>query len=418
MTQDVLQDMLANSALFSNLDPNEKEHLAKTIHLVTLHDKQLLFSQGDEGQFFYIVIDGMVEIVKSIQTSDEFVVAQRGVGEIVGEMSLLNNGVRTASVRASQKTRLFKLSHRDFVMIINRQPDILFEIMRVLSNRLNQAHELTIFELRTANEQLRQANAELRKAQTQIIEKEKLERELQVAYEIQMSILPNELPTLPKVDFGAKLVPARTVGGDLFDFIPLNEHQVGVVIGDVSDKGVPAAIFMAQTRALLRAEASRAEAASPHEVLERVNHHLVRMNAKELFVTAIYGVMDCRTNEFTYSRAGHELPLLLLPSGEVDSPPKGRGQLLGILPDPILAEQTIRLEAGTTLLLYTDGGTDVRDEAGTTFDLERLIKSLQECQKLTAQETCDHILKRLNGYRQQTAQYDDITLVAIRAQVG
>ncbi len=416
MTQDILRDMLTTSSLFASLDPGEKERLAKTIHLVTLHENEILFNEGDKGQHFYIVVDGTVEIVKKLNTPDEFIVAVRDMGEIVGEMSLLNSGVRTASVRAAEKTRLFKLSHREFSILIEKQPDVVFEIVRVLSNRLNQAHELTIYELRTANDQLRQANAELSEAQTQIIEKEKLERELQVAYEIQMSILPSEFPELEGFDLGAQLVPARTVGGDLFDFIPLNDHQVGVVIGDVSDKGVPAAIFMAQARALLHAEASRAVSPSPHEVLERVNQLLLKMNAKELFVTVIYGVLDNRTGEFFYSRAGHDLPLLLLPNGEVEIPPKGRGQLLGILPEIFLTEQVIQLEPGMTLLLYTDGGTDVRSPEGVTFGFENLVETFRDCHGLDAQDTCNHILKMLNRYRQQTAQYDDVTLVAIHAQ--
>lgn len=414
MPQDILRDMLATSSLFANLDSAEKDRLAQTIHIVTLHENQILFYEGDQGQHFYVVVDGTIEIVKKIDTPDEFIVAVRDMGEIVGEMSLLNSGVRTASVRAAEKTRLFKLSHSEFALLLENQPDVVFEIVRVLSNRLNQAHELTIFELRTANNQLKQANAELHEAQTQIIEKEKLERELQVAYEIQMSILPSEFPELEDFDLGAQLVPARTVGGDLFDFIPLNDYQVGVVIGDVSDKGVPAAIFMAQARALLHAEASRA--VSPHEVLERVNHLLLKMNAKELFVTVIYGVLDSRTGEFVYSRAGHDLPLLLMPNGEVEIPPKGRGQLLGILPEIFLTEQVIQLEPGMTLLLYTDGGTDVRSPEGITYGFDNLVATFQECHGLDAQETCNYILKQLNRYRLQTAQYDDVTLVAIHAQ--
>src|SRR3712207_3101439 len=142
-------------------------------------------------------------------------------------------------------------------------------------------------------------------AQQQIIEKQRLEHELQLAYEIQTSILPRVLPQLQGYDFGATMVPARVVGGDFFEFVELGDDRVGIAVGDVTDKGMPAAIFMAQTHALLRAEAVRS--AAPHEVLRCVNRHVVEMNAAGLFVTMLYGVLDRASASFSYARAGHEL---------------------------------------------------------------------------------------------------------------
>jgi serine phosphatase RsbU (regulator of sigma subunit) len=130
-----------------------------------------------------------------------------------------------------------------------------------------------------------------------------------------MSLLPQVMPQLPGCEFGARLAPARVVGGDLFDFIPLGPGKAAVVIGDVTDKGIPAAIFMAQAHALLHAEAGLE--ISPQEVLRSTNHHLLNMNSRRLFVTVVYGVLDAATGQFSYARAGHEEPLLCDAQGEL-----------------------------------------------------------------------------------------------------
>ena len=185
--------------------------------------------------------------------------------------------------------------------------------------------------LQAQNLELEKAYRELQEAQAHRIEKEKLERELHLAWEIQHSMLPRSLPRFTGFDFGARIVPARVVGGDFYDFIPLDEHTLGVAVGDVSGKGLPAAIFMAMTRSLMRAEASRTR--SPGEALRGVNKQLLEMNEASMFVSVLYGILDGKTRRFHYARAGHELPLLCNASGVV-APPVGVGQFLAFFPDP------------------------------------------------------------------------------------
>jgi serine phosphatase RsbU (regulator of sigma subunit) len=282
-----------------------------------------------------------------------------------------------------------------------------------LSLRLSQSHNTTIADLREKNRQLAQAYEELKAAQAQIIEKERLEKELETARWIQQSILPRTLPTQPGFDFGAFLMPARAVGGDLFDFISLSDHQIGVVIGDVSDKGVPAAIFMALTYSLLRAESVRWS--SPARVLQATNHHLLGMNNAGMFVTVLYGVLDCRDRNFLYARAGHELPLHLGPAGEVVAAEVGIGQPLGLFDAPELEERSITLQPGALQLMYTDGATDLMDPQGARFGLERLRAVAQLSRSNTAQAFCERLWSALDEYRATSAQFDDVALVAIRA---
>lgn len=409
-----IQDALRSMPIFSNLTAEEQALLLGAVQPIEYDAGTEFVWEGDIGEHLYIVVEGEVAIIKGMNTADEFIIAVRSAGDLVGEMSLLNHNIRTASVRSITPVKLLKLAHQLFEELIARRPQIAYEVVRILSQRLDEANNMAIADLKESNLQLMHANAELRAAQTEIIEKKKIERELEVAYEIQMSILPTEFPELEGFTFGAQLVPARMVGGDLFDFIKLDEHRVGVVIGDVSDKGVPASIFMAQARALIRAEASRPYC-TPQEVLRRVNAHLLNMNARGLFVTAIYGVIDNRDNTFMYARAGHETPLLINDSGHVICPEPGRGLLLGLFEDIVLEEQTLVLEPGTTLFLYTDGGTDNRNADEQVFGLQRLIETLDDTQGMNAQAICRYVLAALSEFRRGVAPYDDVTLVAVQA---
>ncbi len=407
--------------LFHSLPESEIQHLAEALTMREVPHDTVLFYEGDAGQHFYIVREGQIEVVKSIGTPDERVVNVRRPGEFVGEMSLFNlDGRRTASVRARGTAKLWEMTRADFDALLARNPYIAYEMVRVLSNRLTDAHNNAMESLIAKNRALEQANtelaeayAELKAAQAQIIEKEKLERELQLAAEIQMSILPRTLPKLHGFSFGAKIVPARAVGGDLYDFIPLNEQALAVVIGDVSDKGVPAAIFMAQTHALIRSEARQNR--SPRETLERVNQYLLEMNASGLFVTVLYGILNRHTREFQYARAGHELPLVREPHGEIFTPPQGQGAPLGIFDFVVLDEGTLSLPPHSTMLLITDGVTEAYNPEREQFGMERIQALLAQDVQADAQKLCDDFLDSIAAFRGDAPVHDDITVVAIHA---
>jgi sigma-B regulation protein RsbU (phosphoserine phosphatase) len=406
--------LLAGVPLFKDLPSTELDHLAETLRIRDLPPDTLLFAEGDVGESFYIIIKGELEVFKAQDSEQERFIGVRGPGEFVGELSLISrDGRRTAGVRTRGATQLWEMTHADFDALLDRQPQFASKIVTVLGERLTVAHNASIRDLQEKNRQLQQAYDELKAAQAHIIEKERLERELQLAYEIQMGILPQTLPTLAGYDFGTRIVPARAVGGDFFEVIALDEDRIGFVVGDVADKGVPSAIFMAQTHAFLLAEASRG--IDPAEVLRRVNRHLMKTNDAHLFVTVLYGILDRESSNFTYARAGHELPILTLVGSGVSTLPYGNGQLLGILDDPLIDEQTVTIPPGGTLLLYTDGMTDVRNSAGDLFGLDRLLSEMGSLTGIPAQEVCDRLLEKLKAYQGETAQDDDVTLVAVHA---
>lgn len=408
-------DILTRVPLFAGLPRDEIERLAQTLPVCELSDGAVLFREGDRGDRLYIVREGQIEIIKSLGADGERVLSVRGAGEFIGEMSLFNpDGLRTAGVRARGAVKLWAMSRQDFLALVQRFPNIAFELSRMESARLTAADNNTIRDLLEKNRQLQQAYDELKAAQAQIIEKEKLERELQVAAEIQRSILPAGLPQMPGYDFGARMIPARMVGGDFFDFIPFDENKIGIAIGDVSDKGIPAAIFMAQTHALLRAVAN--PALSPAATLQRVNQHLLTMNSANLFVTVLYGILDCASGAFAYARAGHELPLVLSRDGTFIEVHRQNGLMLGVFPDSAIDEQTIAMPPGGTLLLNTDGVTDCLNPTDENFGGERLQATLRACASRSAQATCDELIKTLMAFQSTAQQADDITLVVVHLQ--
>ena len=238
---------------------------------------------------FSSLSSGNASVIKALGTNEERLLRIFSPGDYTGEMSLLEpDGLRTATVRADTPLQAYEMTRPDFDELLSRNPKIAIEMLREFSQRLRNSQQATIGDLQIKNIELTKAYRELQEAQVQIIEKERLERELQVARQIQMSMLPGELPQLQDYEFGAQILPARAVGGDLFDFIDLGNDLLGITIADVSDKGVPAALFMALTRSLLRAVALSGE--SPATVLRKVNHHLLGMNQAAMFVSVLYGI--------------------------------------------------------------------------------------------------------------------------------
>jgi serine phosphatase RsbU (regulator of sigma subunit) len=407
-------NLLANVPLFAGLPQRELDKIISVLDVKELADRETLFREGDAGEHFYVVMRGELEVLKAAEEAGEMILNVLRVGEYFGEMSLIMpGGHRTASVRARGDSTLLSLSRQQFLELTKRYPRLSRSMARVLSQRLDAANTQTFHELTEKNKQLQTAYDELKAAQAQLIEKERLERELQVAADIQLSILPDELPTLADFDFGARILPARQVGGDLYDIFLLKDGNVGVLIGDVADKGIPSAIFMARAHALIMAEADTGRNAA--ETLQRVNYHITRLQKSTQFVTVLYGILDVTTRIFSYARAGHEPPLFLHADGTVERLPHSAGMAIGLWDEVRLDERSVELPHGSTLLLFTDGMTDCRDPQGEAFGMERIKTTLSSLPDHTAQRVCDHLLGTLINYQDGSKQDDDVTLVAIRA---
>jgi sigma-B regulation protein RsbU (phosphoserine phosphatase) len=405
--------LIQNIELFASLPLEEIERLARLAQLRAYSGGEVIFTEGVRDNHFFIVRDGKVEIIKAMGTPDERRIAVRKFGDLVGEMSLFSqDGGHTASVRAYGAVELLEIPLAAFDELLQREPRMAYEIVRILSMRLENAQNLTILDLQEKNLQLTEAYQELKAAQAQIIEKEKLEHELEIARQIQQSILPEKCPELPGYDFGCLMSSARAIGGDFYDWLPMNHGQLGVIAGDVSDKGTPAALYMALTYSLLRAEARRRRA--PGGALRAVNRLLLEMSVASMYVTILYGILDLRSSQFDYVRAGHTLPILLGWDGEPVETGMQVGQPLGMITNPVFDEQSLVLPRGGVLLVYSDGITEAADPQDQEFGFGRLQEALQEERNLPAQEICERLRERVIQYCGSSSQQDDLTLLCIK----
>ncbi len=277
-----------------------------------------------------------------------------------------------------------------------------------------------ITELKEQSEELEQWNEKLEfRVAEQVAQLEqfaKLEHELKVASDIQKSMLPRSIPNIEGYEIHANLIPAKTVGGDFYEFIPLSENSIAIAIGDVADKGVPAALFMAMVRSFLRAEVR--PGVSPKRVLEAVNTHLLGLNDKGVFVTIILGFLDNVKQQFVYSRAGHELPILIDYKGVVQKLDKGKGQALGIFDSVFLDEQTINLSEGSMMLLYTDGISDAINRENKMFGLQGILRTICDMPNQSVSDMGDGLFKEVTKHQGDLPQFDDMAIVAVKSTAG
>jgi serine phosphatase RsbU (regulator of sigma subunit) len=280
----------------------------------------------------------------------------------------------------------------------------------------NEINEKSI-QLKEQSEELVQWNEKLEfRVAEQIAQLEqfaRLEHELKVASDIQKSMLPRTIPEFEGYEIYANLIPAKTVGGDFYEFIPLSDDSLAIAIGDVADKGVPAALFMAMVRSFLRAETRLG--VSPKEVLEAVNSHLLELNDKGIFVTILLGILNSKTHQFIYSRAGHELPILIDYEGSVKQLYKGEGQALGLFDIVTLDEQIINLSENRMMLLYTDGVTDAINRQNKMFGLQGLLRTICGMPNHSVVNICDELFRAVTEHQNHLPQFDDMTVVAVRA---
>jgi phosphoserine phosphatase RsbU/P len=407
------EDLIGKIPLFAGLPRAELEQLTKTLQECEIPEGEVLFQEGQSDEACFILLEGQVEIIKALGDTNERNLGVRSEGTLLGEMSLFSQGgAHTASVRACTTLKALKITRKDFDALLHRRPSLAYQIVGLLSRRLEESENLTILDLKEKNRQLTLAYQELKAAQAQIIEKEKLEHELEIARRIQLNILPHELPQRPGFEFGALMVPARAVGGDLYQFVPLTRDRLGIVVGDVSDKGVPSALFMSLVYSLMRAEA--AGGGAPAKVLQKVNRYLLEINVEEMYVTLLYGILDFSSGEFSYARAGHPPPYILDESGEQIQQPIALGQPLGLFDDPVLDEQSLKLPPGGLALIYSDGLSEASDSQGEEFGATRLQSILSASIQKTPQEICGCLWEQVQVYTAELPQQDDFTVVSIR----
>ncbi|MGH9316696.1 MAG: PP2C family protein-serine/threonine phosphatase [Thermoanaerobaculia bacterium] len=243
------------------------------------------------------------------------------------------------------------------------------------------------------------------------IEKERIERELELAAAIQREILPRSLPEVPGVELAAGNLPTRHVGGDYYDFFPLSRGRLAFLVADVSGKGVPAALLVSTVHAAVHLQIDEAKTIA--DLVARIDRHLQRYAATRKFLTLFFGLLEPDSGLLHYVSAGHNPALLVRRSGEI-ARLASTGVPVGMLPNSTWREETVVLERGDLFCVYTDGVTEAGNESEEEFGLERLSALLASAGGRPAQELCDSVFARVAEFASGMPQYDDQTLLLLR----
>lgn len=241
-----------------------------------------------------------------------------------------------------------------------------------------------------------------------------LDREMEIARTIQENLLPATMPNLQNFELGGMCLPARMVGGDYYDIIELPDGRWVIAIADVSGKGVPAAILLASVRAAVQIESRSLMDHGLLEIIDRVNQMVCRDSSNSMFVTMVLGLLDPARRTFEFVNAGHVYPMLFKGEAPVRMLESG-GCFLGVMPEITYKEEKVSLEAGSTLVMYSDGVTDVMNAEGEMFGNDRLKDDLQAVSDQSAQQICEHIRRQADTFRGTAEPFDDFTILTIKS---
>ena len=242
-------------------------------------------------------------------------------------------------------------------------------------------------------------------------DKSSMEEQVKLAFEIQRNLLPKYPPRIDGYDIAGDSIPAQSVGGDYFDFIPIDENKLAVCLGDVSGKGLPASLLMANVQATLRGQTLLD--APANERVERANKLLYRCTDDERFVTLFYGVLDYARHELVYCSAGHEQPIVVKADGTVTRLESG-GLALGVFEKVQYQQETVSLNSGDVLIAYSDGITDAANASNQPFGAEQLVSLIGEYRNERSSALIERIVDGVNVHAGDTPQFDDLTVVVIK----
>jgi len=245
----------------------------------------------------------------------------------------------------------------------------------------------------------------------QILEKKKMEKQLQIASEVQSRLLPHDSPKIKGYDFAGLCIPTYEIGGDYFDYISINQDKTGIAVADVSGDGIPAALIMTAFRALLRSQAKKYS--KPSVLMKSLNKQLSEFTRRSDFITSFYGILDSRNHNFIYSNCGHNPPLVFRNDGKIEKLSAG-GPSLCLIKEANYKSRSVKLAPGEQIVFYTDGVIEIFDSKGEEFGLDRLINAIVPCRDLPADKLLERIVEKTKNFSQSEIYKDDYTLVIVK----
>jgi sigma-B regulation protein RsbU (phosphoserine phosphatase) len=400
---------------FKEMSDAELETLCRVAALRAYPAGYVLCHEGEIEHTFYIVAEGQVAVTHRLSAKEERLITLVSPGGFFGEMALIEHKPRSASVRAQADTSVLEVSEDAFNNLLGQSPAMALSLIRYITANLRAADHAAIIDLSQKNTELARAYEELKAAQGELVAKERMERELEIAGEVQRNLLPAEFPAAPGYSFAGRNVPARQVGGDMYDVIKIDAEHVGLLMADVSDKSVHAALIMAVTRTLFLAHAR--QSLSPAEVALAVHAGLMEVSANDdMFVTAFYGVLHLPSGALHYVRAGQDKPLLYRAAGGPPERLEADGRFLGMLEGLLLEERRVALQPGDLLVAYSDGIPDTVNTNLNDYGLERLMALLDRNRHLPANLLCHAVFDDVYAFRGLAEAFDDITVLVTRCE--
>jgi sigma-B regulation protein RsbU (phosphoserine phosphatase) len=394
-------DEIATYPLFRELPLKKLDELLKRCQSRLLKAGEILLTPGAENHHLYWLLSGQLQVYLS--ENQEFKnVPRQGFpilpGESIGEMSIIDSQPVSALVIAEEDCQLLVMSEQIFWEEFVYLPQVIKIFLQGLSFRLRQRDEITLKNLE------------------QQLKFEYLQKELAAASKIQTNILPHQNPLFPdhpQVDVFATLEPATEVGGDFFDAFPLDETHICIAIGDVSGKGIPAALFMIRVVTLLRLSISQNSPLAT--IIESLNRHLCEGNEDCMFVTLFVGIFDVISGKLTYVNGGHNWPFFARNNENFQIIKVTGGMLLGISPDACYTSSELTLEQDDTLVLYTDGVTEAEDSQGEFFSLARTGQVLDSLSRnANAREIALGLQEAVFSFSNPARRSDDTTILVLR----
>ena len=410
-------------SFFATLDAEMQALCLQHVEEEVLPVGHVVFEQGTAGETLYIVKSGSLQVSHYPDTGAEHVLGQMGPGEIFGEMSVLEGRPRSARVVTTTPVELLVMSRQTFDRLIEQHPAVVVQLLKTIGARLRQRNEqqefllaeklLLVEELAAKNVELERTLAQLQKAMETVAEHERVTRDLEIARQIQRQMLPATFPQLPRLELDATTVPSQWVGGDFYDAVRLDTHRVCLLLGDVSGKGIPAAMQMARLMGEFRACVS--QRSDPVSVVQALNESVYARNVEwTSFVTVQYVVLDLEAQQMQYICAGHPPLFLCHTDARVDWLGKEPNLPLGVDAAFRYRQEECALVAGDRLLLYSDGAYEVQNAAGEMLGLSRLAALLSQT-PLLPHMTIRTLQDELAAFADQPQNaYDDTTFVCAR----
>lgn len=426
-----IADMLAALPFFARIDRDAQLAIAERCAIATYRAGATLMRQDEGGGFACVLLEGEIDIFVNIPAG-RIHIATVPRHHIVGELAVLTGTPRTATVVARTDVVALRIKRDALVRLTAKYPSLALTIVRELGGRQHSMNRSLAYLTYAANalgrdeydaDMLAELTSEegafagfaraFANMADEIRAKQRRRQEMEAAAAIQESILPQPLSydaASPAVDLYAEMHPAREIGGDFYDYFPVGDDRLAVTIADVSGKGIPAALFMAVSRTVLRSVSGIDNMAGR---MGEANRLLSADNAASMFVTMFHGVIDLATGILRYCNAGHNPPYLLRAEGgrEILKP---TGVAFGLDADMPYRIEEIILRPGDALFLFTDGITEAFDPTGEEFGTARLEAALETGRGRSARELIGGVLRATEAFAAGAEQSDDITCLALR----